>query len=445
MQEINILSKEIEKTRPSEIPTEVKKMNKRFAGTCMQAKQQYSTLSTLLAAAIAKKESTRSSSNSPQEQRHNVIASVAETTAAGNLTVAGSDGYEERIRSLEGSPVVAGRRRILPVVSSQGQGRGASGSRESNRKAGKSEKSTTAVAVQGRGGRTNEGGYKVKVLPSKSKSKLKSKPKGTGSPPNKSRSGGRRDPSSKPNGIQDASIFFEGVDGSAQASSQEPLEGFHGKPQTGTETEATKPDKAAKSQGKAGPKPPVPAKSAHLRERILSEKSLAAKSETLLSDEKSSSDKWETISVHSLQNRIVYSTGDTASAHSMDSLDLSGLSTSTIELSQELDTSDLQKSSGDSLGNSRKESDLESRDKNKRSAETHSSSSVTKRQVEVRSGSHSSGGNVNGRDLGSKLAEMSAQIQDFVHSIAEHKTCGLQSLALELHLGEIKVSGGGGS
>lgn len=38
-----------------------------------------------------------------------------------------------------------------------------------------------------------------------------------------------------------------------------------------------------------------------------------------------------------------------------------------------------------------------------------------------------------------KLGELSNQLQEFVHNIAEGKHCPLQSLALELKLGEIKV------
>ena len=42
-------------------------------------------------------------------------------------------------------------------------------------------------------------------------------------------------------------------------------------------------------------------------------------------------------------------------------------------------------------------------------------------------------------DLSARLKDMSGKIQGFVHSIAEHRKCGLQSLSLELHLGEMKV------
>ena len=457
MQEINTLSKEIasntsklaeplEKTKYSRIPTEVREMNERFTSTCMQAKQQYSILSTLLAAAIAKKEPTRPSSNSAQGRKRETVASVAETTTAEHIRV---DGYEEKIRSLEGSPVIAGRRHILADVSARGQGRKPA---EGGRKAVQRETPTTTAAVQGRGGRTNDG-YTVKVLPSKSKSK--SKPRGKDPHPDKPMSSSTSAPSSSTSGqtaIQNAWNFSEGVDGGSQASGQKPLGGLHKKPPTAAKTEASRAVKAEESPAKTGPKPPVPAKSSHLRERMLAEKSLAnAKPETPHSDKKPGSDKWETVSVHSLQNRIVYSTsGAAASAGSMDSLDFSGLSTPNTELSQELDTSDLLSSSP---GNSWTESMLEMPDKNERSSATHSScnhldATKSSTAARTRNGSldavagHPGRGNINKRDLGSKLAEMSAQIQDFVHSIAEHKTCGLQSLALELHLGEIKVSSG---
>ena len=42
--------------------------------------------------------------------------------------------------------------------------------------------------------------------------------------------------------------------------------------------------------------------------------------------------------------------------------------------------------------------------------------------------------------LASRLAELSSQLQDFVHEIAEKRKCSLQSLELSLQLGELKVS-----
>ena len=42
-------------------------------------------------------------------------------------------------------------------------------------------------------------------------------------------------------------------------------------------------------------------------------------------------------------------------------------------------------------------------------------------------------------DLTTKLKQMAYQLQEFIHSIAETRSCKLQSLALELHLGEMKV------
>ena len=42
-------------------------------------------------------------------------------------------------------------------------------------------------------------------------------------------------------------------------------------------------------------------------------------------------------------------------------------------------------------------------------------------------------------DLTTKLKELAYQLQEFIHSIAETRSCKLQSLALELHLGEMKV------
>ena len=45
--------------------------------------------------------------------------------------------------------------------------------------------------------------------------------------------------------------------------------------------------------------------------------------------------------------------------------------------------------------------------------------------------------------LANKLADLTHQLQEFIHTIAESKHCALQSLALELKLGEIKVREGG--
>lgn len=42
--------------------------------------------------------------------------------------------------------------------------------------------------------------------------------------------------------------------------------------------------------------------------------------------------------------------------------------------------------------------------------------------------------------LSSRLLELSGQIQEFVHKIAENRQCALQSLDLQLHLGQLKVS-----
>ena len=42
--------------------------------------------------------------------------------------------------------------------------------------------------------------------------------------------------------------------------------------------------------------------------------------------------------------------------------------------------------------------------------------------------------------LSSRLSELSVQIQEFVHKIAENRHCALQSLDLQLHLGQLKVS-----
>ena len=53
-------------------------------------------------------------------------------------------------------------------------------------------------------------------------------------------------------------------------------------------------------------------------------------------------------------------------------------------------------------------------------------------------GSHSASSLV---DLSTRLRDVSFQIEDFGHSVAEHRKCGLQSLSLELHLEEMKVNG----
>jgi hypothetical protein len=44
-----------------------------------------------------------------------------------------------------------------------------------------------------------------------------------------------------------------------------------------------------------------------------------------------------------------------------------------------------------------------------------------------------------GASISSRLGEISAQLQEFIHKIAESRKCALQSLELELHLGDLKV------
>ena len=47
---------------------------------------------------------------------------------------------------------------------------------------------------------------------------------------------------------------------------------------------------------------------------------------------------------------------------------------------------------------------------------------------------------VSAPSLSSRLAELSSQLQGYIHEIAEKRKCSLQSLELSLHLGELKVS-----
>ena len=44
-----------------------------------------------------------------------------------------------------------------------------------------------------------------------------------------------------------------------------------------------------------------------------------------------------------------------------------------------------------------------------------------------------------GSSLLARLGEISGQLQEFIHKIAESRKCSLQSLELELHLGDLKV------
>lgn len=45
-----------------------------------------------------------------------------------------------------------------------------------------------------------------------------------------------------------------------------------------------------------------------------------------------------------------------------------------------------------------------------------------------------------GGSFSARLGEISGQLQEFIHKIAESRKCSLQSLELELHLGDLKVS-----
>ena len=163
-------------------------------------------------------------------------------------------------------------------------------------------------------------------------------------------------------------------------------------------------------------------------------------------------DRWETVSntsaqsIHSLQNRIIYGT-DGASLASSDSLN--PLNTSTESFPGRGSGPDLRLHGDPSWHNSQGPSP---------NAPVHHRHAFSVDCVEAfqseRSGDMlaAEGGSLDrmrkpegrgegkvGGAVADKLAEVRSQVEDFVHSIAESRNCGLQSLALELHLGELKV------
>ena len=131
------------------------------------------------------------------------------------------------------------------------------------------------------------------------------------------------------------------------------------------------------------------------------------------SEEPLDSDRWETSSlhsVHSLQNRIIYATMTDSALHSMDSLDHSS-------------SDESRRQTGAYFSD-----DAAVHPKVNGSAEVGLDGGMSSDPTPQRS-----------PDLATRMKNMSEQIQEYVHTIAENRMCGLQSLELELHLGEIKV------
>jgi len=213
------------------------------------------------------------------------------------------------------------------------------------------------------------------------------------------------------------------------------------------------------------PKPLVPPKSSFLRQKLLAEKEQGSKSksenDSEVDKQVESSDRLDTVSVHSthslhsLQNRIINAT-DTTSEHSTESLEHLGTSDTVdvgtepgfLEATTNKADNTLCHTSGESQPNTSSflaaghdSSEPTTRSESEIEQEWRLSTDKLDPQEMLEGkgkeeGSQSASSLV---DLSTRLRDMSFQIEDFVHSIAEHRKCGLQSLSLELHLGEMKA------
>ena len=399
-----------------DITRDVRELNKRFAKACLEAKQYYSKLSNSLASVIAEQESVRSFhlvTPSPQHEQKNVKPEAEgrldEAPSVSSKTGFAAD-YERRnkdgnfeIISLERSPVV--------------------GRKDHSRRTGV------------------PGGRKVEAH-EKQKDEISKKP------PAEVVDGGD---------LQDQLVAAATSSGDNSSSS----EGGNSPRQNRQKVNKVGPNKP--------PKPLVPPKSSSLRQKLLAEKEQSGKGTSNDDSEadkqlvsSSSDDKLDTVSVHSahslhsLQNRIINAT-DTTSVHSTESLEHlrtqnsmdvdaeSGFQEATTnkENSTQWHTSaDSEPTTSSFLAAACNGSEPKPRSESEVEGEGRLGS-VDSLQLQemlegkgVEMGSKSASSLV---DLSTRLRDMSFQIGDFVHSIAEHRTCGLQSLSLELHLGEMKV------
>ena len=407
---MNSLCKEVTTTTQHlDITRDVRELNKRFAKVCLEAKQYYSKLSSSLASVIAEQESVRSFhliTPSPQHEQQKVKLEpegpLDEARSSSSTTGIAAD-YERRnksenfeIISLERSPVI-------------GRGRKQAGGRD----------------------------VEVRKKPKEGTSSSEEVPK---------------EPQA------------EAVDGTNLQDHMASSSGDSSSSEGGNSPRQNR-QKVARVGPFKPPKPLVPPKSSFLRQKLLAEKEQASKSksenDSEMDKQVESFDQLDTVSVHSthslhsLQNRIINAT-DTTSEHSTESLEhLGTLDTVDVgtepgflEATTNKADNTLCHTSGESQPNT---SSFLAAGHNGSEPRTRSESEIEREwrlstdkldPQEMLEGKGKEEGSQSASslvDLSTRLRDMSFQIEDFVHSIAEHRKCGLQSLSLELHLGEMKV------
>ena len=230
--------------------------------------------------------------------------------------------------------------------------------------------------------------------------------------------------------------------------------------------------KGEKQQQKVAPppKPPKPLKplvspKSSLRGKVLAERARAAAKDAKGIFETDSqldpcSDTVGSLrsspSLHSLQNRIIAATDTTSHGNTEPLQQLSttvavnvGAENGFLEAPAHSTDPSLPDTSGDSELNTSSLLQRENNNGEQNSEVGMEAGSVSslefQEMLEGKKGMKVEDGRERGKtacssvDLSARLKEMSCKIQGFAHSIAEHRKCALQSLSLELHLGEMKV------
>ena len=444
MQEIHSLSKEVTSTDPpkhQDITRDVRELNKRFAKTCLEAKQYYSKLSDSLASVIAEQETVRSihlvtpsPQHTAQTKSHDCSEDDGCSEADGHLDAANSiekrtsgnsktglvldlerrnGGEEFEIISLERSPPIVGRKgfnRVWNVLGGGGGGeKGQGGGKLSQRQPDKANASQTMpqdVPSETVDSATPNPHPVALVTPSDSNSK--------------------------------------------------------GEKQQQKVTKVAAPPKPPKP---LKPLKPLVSPKSSLRGKVLTERARAAANDAENNFETDSqldpcSDTVGSLrsspSLHSLQNRIIAATDTTSLGNTEPLQKLSttvavnvGAENGFLEAPVHSTDPSLPDTSGDSELNTSSLLQREDKDDEQNSAVGMEAGSVGslefqemlegKKGVKVEDGRERGKAACSSVDLSARLKDMSCKVQGFVHSIAEHRKCALQSLSLELHLGEMKV------
>lgn len=440
MQEIHSLSKEVTSTDPpkhQDITRDVRELNKRFAKTCLEAKQYYSKLSDSLASVIADQETVRSvhlvtpsPQHTPQTKSENcsevdgcseAANGVEKRTSGASKTGLVLDcgrqneGEKFEIISLERSPVI-GRKDFNSIWEVLGGG-GGGGEKEWDE--GKMSHGQPDVSVMDRESASN-------TTPQDITSETVDGP--------------------TPNPHPIAMVTPSDLSSKGQKTRQKA-------------TKVAPPPKPPKS---SKPSKPLISPKSSLRKKVLTERAKAAakKAKTVIETDSQLESCSDTVSsfptspsLHSLQNRIIAATDATSldNTESLQQLSTTALLNVVAEngfLEAPTCTTDpsLPDISGDSELNTSSLLQREKKDDKQKSEVGMEAGSVRslgsqemlegRKRGKVEDGRERGGSTV---DLSARLRDMSGKIQGFVHSIAEHRKCGLQSLSLELHLGEMKV------